>query len=181
MQGKLDIYGAFFTSGEAARIAGISDNTFGVWLLRGHVRAAREERKTSKRRRPRGGRLFSVVTIFEAKIVRQLVENLAITPSEATKIAQIAAAGDWKQQVISGLPSSPPPISLLVSRVAEHWQVIDYRAEVGGIPVRREEDSSAAIDAMTKSPFAVLPVALPLAFVYQHCLQFLTGSDQSMP
>lgn len=176
MQEKLDIYGAFFTTGEAARVAGISDNTFGVWLLRGHVRAAREERKSSKQRRPRGGRLFSVVTIFEAQIVGQLVEHLAITPSEATKIAQIAAAGDWKSQVISALPSPPPPIFLLVSRAAERWQVIDYRADAGVIPVSGEKDSSAAL---TKRPFAVLPVALDLAHIYQHCLQLLTDTAQS--
>src|SRR6476659_9842429 len=59
----------------------------------------------------RGRRLFSILAIFEAKLTADLVSELAMGPSEASKVARCAGAGwhapdDWKRKVVEAIERS---------------------------------------------------------------------------
>ena len=122
MQGKTDLDGAIFTPGEAARVAEIPEKLFSVWLARNIVRPARIGKEKTPGKRLRGQRLFSIKTIFEAKMTFQLVSHLAITASEANKIAQQAMALDWMHSIVRHHPKTLPFV-LKANREKDCWTV----------------------------------------------------------
>jgi hypothetical protein len=159
MQEELDLDEPYFTSGEAARVAGIDEKLFGVWLYREILRPAREEKKTGKGRR-RGGRLFSVITIFEARIVIRLVNHLAMTPSEASKASKRAAAGKWKLAVLRGLETSKPVhVYSLLWRMDDCWNT----------EIAIANETGTLVTEPKMGPFAVVPVGSDLSSVYEEC------------
>jgi hypothetical protein len=61
--------------------------TVDTWLIRGILETTKVDGRVL-----RGRRLFSVLAIFEAKVTADLVSELAMGPSEASKVARCAGA-----------------------------------------------------------------------------------------
>ena len=131
----------------------------------------------------RGRRLFSVLTIFEAKVTADLVNELAMGPSEASNVARCAGADwhapdDWKRKVVEAIERSAnvARVFLLVARADEGWITISSYANKNGPP--RFEPMSK-YEKWLARPLAVLPASDLLSFVYKKCEQIRNGSDDS--
>jgi hypothetical protein len=128
-----------------------------------------------------GRRLFSVLAIFEAKLTADLVSELAMGPSEASKVARCAGADwhapdDWKRKVVEAIERSAnvSRVFLLVARVDEGWVTIPSYGNKNGSP--RFEPMSK-YEKWLARPLAVLPASDLLSFVYEKCEQIRRGSD----
>src|SRR6476659_11474209 len=92
----MDVRAATFSQRELCQITGLDTVRADTWLIRGILR---------------GRRLFSVLAIFEAKVTADLVSELAMGPSEASKVARCAGADwhapdDWKRKVVEAIERS---------------------------------------------------------------------------
>ena len=131
----------------------------------------------------RGRRLFSVLAIFEAKLTADLVSELAMGPSEASKVARCAGADwhapeDWKRKVVEVIERSAhvARVFLLVARADEGWITIPSYANKNGPP---RFEPLAKYEKWLARPLAVLPASDLLSFVYKKCEQIRNGSDDS--
>ena len=110
--------------------------TVDTWLIRGILETTKVDGRVL-----RGRRLFSVLAIFEAKLTADLVSELAMGPSEASKVARCAGADSVFYAPLynfndhtnlgpgSGLQNKRKPMEFnfalgayrLVSRSCEYW------------------------------------------------------------
>ena len=106
----MDVRAATFSQRELCQITGLDTVTVDTWLIRGILETTKVDGRVL-----RGRRLFSVLTIFEAKVTADLVNELAMGPSEASNVARCAGADwhapdDWKRKVVEAIerrPTSP--------------------------------------------------------------------------
>jgi hypothetical protein len=152
--------------------------TVDTWLIRGILETTKVDGRVL-----RGRRLFSVLTIFEAKVTADLVNELAMGPSEASNVARCAGADwhapdDWKRKVVEAIERSAnvARVFLLVARADEGWITIPSYANKNGPP--RFEPMSK-YEKWLARPLAVLPASDLLSFVYKKCEQIRNGSDDS--
>src|SRR6476659_1317025 len=124
-----------------------------------------------------------VLTIFEAKVTADLVNELAMGPSEASNVARCAGADwhapdDWKRKVVEAIERSAnvARVFLLVARADEGWITIPSYANKNGPP--RFEPMSK-YEKWLARPLAVLPASDLLSFVYKKCEQIRNDSDDS--
>ena len=123
------------------QITGLDTVTVDTWLIRGILETTKVDGRVL-----RGRRLFSVLTIFEAKVTADLVNELAMGPSEASNVARCAGADwhapdDWKRKVVEAIERSAnvARVFLLVARADEGWITIPSYANKNGPPARRQE------------------------------------------
>ena len=180
MPPKRNIYAPYFTSGEAAHVAGIPEKLFSVWLVRSIVRAGRHGKIGAGGKQRRGQRLFSIHTIWEAKIIFQLVNTLDFTASAASEVAKEILkgdwesgdwpSGDWRWAVWRSLKQeSPFPVLLLIARIDDSWK-IDF--------CMNGQMKTPTFDREVNRPFAIIPFGLYFWSVYRKCLEILRSSGQ---
>ena len=174
----MDVRAATFSQRELCQITGLDTVTVDTWLIRGILETTKVDGRVL-----RGRRLFSVLTIFEAKVTADLVSELAMGPSEASKVARCAGADwhapdDWKRKVVEAIERSAhfARVFLLVARADEGWVTIPSYANKNGPP--RFEPLSK-YERWLARPLAVLPASDLLSFVYKKCEQIRNGSDDS--
>ena len=90
----MDVRAATFSQRELCQITGLDTVRADTWLIRGILETTKVDGRVL-----RGRRLFSVLAIFEAKVTADLVSELAMGPSEASKVARCAGA-DWHAPMI---------------------------------------------------------------------------------
>jgi len=174
----MDVRAATFSQRELCQITGLDTVTVDTWLIRGILETTKVDGRVL-----RGRRLFSVLTIFEAKVTADLVSELAMGPSEASNVARCAGADwhapdDWKRKVVEAIERSAnvARVFLLVARADEGWITIPSYANKNG-PPRFEPMSN--YEKWLARPLAVLPASDLLSFVYKKCEQIRNGSDDS--
>ena len=174
----MDVRAATFSQRELCQITGLDTVTVDTWLIRGILETTKVDGRVL-----RGRRLFSVLAIFEAKVTADLVSELAMGPSEASKVARCAGADwhapdDWKRKVVEAIERSAhfARVFLLVARADEGWITIPSYANKNGPP--RFEPMSK-YEKWLARPLAVLPASDLLSFVYKKCEQIRNGSDNS--
>ena len=72
----MDVRTATFSQRELCQITGLDTVTVDTWLMRGILETTKVDGRVL-----RGRRLFSVLTIFEAKVTADLVNELAMGPA----------------------------------------------------------------------------------------------------
>ena len=149
---RLDYSAPLYTAPEARLVAGISEATDAKWRHRGISTPTRPGRGG------RGGHLYSALKIFELRILRLLVEEVTIPPSESIQIAQLTADGKWKGLVIR---DAPPPIDvfLIFHRTERSWEY-----EMAGPQVS---------ETFKRSTSVVIAAARELTAVSKHCWNIL--------
>jgi hypothetical protein len=164
----MDVRAATFSQRELCQITGLDTVTVDTWLIRGILETTKVDGRVL-----RGRRLFSVLTIFEAKVTADLVNELAMGPSEASNVARCAGADwhapdDWKRKVVEAIERSAnvARVFLLVARADEGWITIPSYANKNGPP--RFEPMSK-YEKWLARPLAVLPASDLLSFVYKKC------------
>ena len=170
---KMDVQNGFFTQAELCEITGLDSVTIDTWLIRGILHTTKVGGRTL-----RGRRLFSMLAIFEAAVTGELVNRLAMPPSEAAKVAKCAVDGwnapdDWKARVIKAVDRSPNIVSvfLLVVRTDDGWKTIpSYGNKAPWFEPRSKYEK------WLTRPFAVLPASELLSSVYKKCLQISNAS-----
>ena len=174
----MDVRAATFSQRELCQITGLDTVTVDTWLIRGILETTKVDGRVL-----RGRRLFSVLTIFEAKVTADLVSELAMGPSEASKVARCAGADwhapdDWKRKVVEAIERSAhvARVFLLVARADEGWVTIPSYANKNGPP--RFEPMSKYKKWLAK-PVAVLPASDLLSFVYKSASKL--GMAQTTP
>ena len=173
----MDVRAATFSQRELCQITGLDTVTVDTWLIRGILETTKVDGRVL-----RGRRLFSVLAIFEAKVTADLVSELAMGPSEASKVARCAGADwhapdDWKRKVVEAIERSAhvARVFLFVARADEGWVTIPSYANKNGPP--RFEPMSK-YEKWLARPLAVLPASDLLSFVYKKCEQIRNGSDR---
>src|SRR4051794_39802676 len=125
MNDTLDIKAALFTATEVARAAQLDRGHVDVWVHRGVIKPTRVERWTA-----RGRALFSVVAIFEARVIRVLGECLGIGPADSTVAAASARAilsDDWMHAIARSVENDTPlkdNLLVSVSRSEKGWRYV---------------------------------------------------------
>jgi hypothetical protein len=177
-QGKMDVQAATFSQKELCQITGLDTVTVDTWLIRGILETTKVDGRVL-----RGRRLFSMLAIFEATVTAELVNGLAVPPSEASKVARCATAdwnapGDWKREVVEAIERSAnvARVFLLLVRVDHGWATIPSYANKNGPP--RFEPMSK-YERWLARPLAVLPASDLLSSVYEKCEQIRSGSDET--
>ncbi len=177
-----DLETPLYSSGAAAHLAGIPEKLFSVWSVRSIVPVARHSIGVAGKRRR--GQQHSLNTILEAHFTFRLVTSLAITASEASKLAGIILAdwksgkwkgGNWEWPVGRSLSKkSSFPIFHLVSRIDDCWN-IDWCLTKPEIP---------SFDHKIKNPFAVVPTGSLIWSLYRRSLELrqqpqpMSGSEE---
>jgi hypothetical protein len=131
VQVGFDIDAAQFTVSELAQISGIKRAAIDMYLHRGVLLPARREsisrpKRGTKGRSPKvhGRPLFSVVSVFMARLIRELGDALGLGPSEASLAANAAAnaeisARELKATKIVGMTSDGNWMRLLARSIEE--------------------------------------------------------------
>ena len=169
----MDVQTGIFTQAELCKITGLDSVTVDTWLLRGIMHTTKVGGRIL-----RGRRLFSVLAIFEAAVIGELVTHLAIPPSEAAKVAKCATADwnapdDWKSRVIKAVDRSASIASvfLILVRRDDDWVTItSYGNKAPWV------QPHPAYEKWLTRPFAVLPAADLLSSVYKKCREISKDS-----
>jgi hypothetical protein len=161
----LDYDAPWFTNAEARLGTGLGPALWAKWLHRGIIEPTRTVKGG------RGGQ-YAARTIFQIRVMSVAVEDVAIPPSEAQQIADLAAKGPWKSEelrternwrsyVIRDHPL-PLDVFLTFSRTGNCW---GYEILKGS---DFENDASL-----------VLAAARELTAVSKYCWNILNGSGES--
>ena len=98
----MDVRAATFSQRELCQITGLDTVTVDTWLIRGILETTKVDGRVL-----RGRRLFSVLAIFEAKLTADLVSELAMGPSEASKVGEDwYVLDEWKCKVVEVIERS---------------------------------------------------------------------------
>jgi hypothetical protein len=157
---KLNVDAPLFTQADMSLVSGLPPATIAKWLHRDILKPTRSGHTA------RGGHLFSVMSIFQAKVTGTLVKHLTIPPSEAAQVASLAAKGDWKLYVLRHSPRPPLSVFLLFTYEDDCW---GYNVSYGP----PEEGD------LKKPVVAVLPAARDLLAVYEQCSQLLNAASRA--
>jgi hypothetical protein len=175
-QDKMDVEAALFTQKEVGDVIERDKVTLDTWLLRGILESTKVGGRIL-----RGRRLFSVLAIFEAKLIDELMTRLAIPPSEAAKIAKCAtsdwnAKDDWKPRIVQSVERSVriASVYLLVKRRREGgWTTKVCYGDNDG-PFKNEK----GYEKWLGEAFGVLPVSLMFATVVKKCNEIQNRSGK---
>lgn len=172
----MDVQTGIFTQAELCQITGLDSVTVDTWLIRGILQTTKLGGRTL-----RGRRLFSMLAIFEAAVTGELVNRLAMPPSEAAKVAKCAAGDwnapdDWKPRVIKAIDRSAniTHVFLILARTDDGWVTIpSYGNKAPWFEPRSKYEK------WLTRPFAVLPASDLLSSVYKKCKEISSGSIES--
>ena len=133
----MDVLAPVYSQKELCAVAGLDTVTVDTWLNRGLL-----EKTPIGRRMLRGRRLFSTLSIFEAKTMAELVKELSMPASDASKVARCAAGDwgdphDWKHGVVAGFDRSVnvARVFLLIAKKNDGWITIPVFAGKHGLPL----------------------------------------------
>lgn len=121
---RIKVNEARFTQPELCAAASIDMATANNWIQRRIL-----EPDDVGGRKLQGRRLFSIATILKAKLIGDLVNRLAMSPSEAAAVAEIAAGGNWMWTCARALDTNQDrTIYAYATRIDGKWQ-FDMRIE----------------------------------------------------
>jgi hypothetical protein len=172
---NLNFDSPLYSPGAAAHLTGIPEKLFSVWAVRSIVPVARHNiGVVGKRRRGQ----HSLNSILEAKFIFRFVNGLAVSASEASKLAgQILLDwksgkwkdGSWEWPVWRSLSTNSPfAIFHLVGRIDDCWN-IDFCLEKPKAP---------RFDRKMKNPFAVIPTGSDIWSLYRQSLELWQSAEQ---
>ncbi len=87
MQKTLDIHAPQLSRSDLARVAGIEPQLMKLWVGRGLLKPARKERVSVRSRLH-----YSIVTVFKAKLMRLISEQVLLGPSRGTEMTGLLDA-----------------------------------------------------------------------------------------
>jgi hypothetical protein len=167
-----------FTQQELCEAAGLDRGTVDTWIIRGVLHTTKVGGRII-----RGRRLFSILAIFEAAVIGELVTSSAIGPSDGAKIAKCAAANwntkdDWKPMVLRSVEASLPykNVYLLARRFDGEWLTQDCFGDDKAGP---EFKPMRSYQELLNHSFVVVPASYILARVYLACNKMLPASSES--
>jgi hypothetical protein len=164
--GQLETTVALFSQAELCEAAGIDHETANNWIKRGLLETA-----AVGGRKVRGRRLFSMLEIYKAHLMNEMIECLGIPPSHCAEIANRAIAEFAKTEKLVRIDDDHEPAFAiaLVSRQRGKW-VTDLR--FGNKSLFSSTEAQQA-----ENPLAILPLSQAFTIIHQRCLKFLrTGS-----
>jgi len=157
---------ALFSQVELCEAAGIDHETANNWIKRGLL-----ETTAVGGRRMRGRRLFSMLEIYKAHLMNEMIEHLGIPPSHSAEIANRAITGFVKTEKLTRIDDDHEPAFAiaLVARQRGKW-VTDLR-------FGRESLFSSKEAQQAGNPLAVLPISEAFTRIHRQCVKFLrTGA-----
>ena len=173
-----DVQTGVFTQGELSAITGLNTMMVDTWLIRGILQTTKVGGRTLK-----GRRLFSVLAIFEAAVIGELVSRLAMGPSEAAKVARCAAADwntpeDWKTTVVAAAERSAKVtnVFLIIVRTEDGWRTVPVYGDRNAPPVF---EPRSKYEGWFATALGILPASDLLSSVYVKCRKIATEGKDS--
>lgn len=185
MQKNLDIHAPQFSRADLVKVSGLDPKIIKLWIGRRLIRPARKERVDIRSRLH-----FSVVTIFEAKLMRLIGENVVFGPSHGNEMAALAEAAK---------PKNNATISSDVARVLadDGWMWAVARSVELGKPLHvfagianlqgcwnlhlRLNDAAFDGQFEPEVSYIVVPVGEVFAAVYRDCRALCVGAPPGPP
>jgi hypothetical protein len=167
-----------FSQVELCEVAEIPMATANNWILTGALRPA-----DVGSRRARKPRLFSVVTIFEAKVTGDLVKWLGTPPPIAAAMARKTTDGHkWYWSIPRDLASNNPRNFFAIVFWSDQCRDWDASVDVASGDVLRNKMKAIAEargePKLTERPILVLPVSKYFASVYKICQAMVDSSSK---
>jgi len=159
---------ALFSQAALCEAAGIDHETANNWIKRGLL-----ERTAVGGRKMRGRRLFSMLEIYKARLMREMTRFLAIPPSHCAEIASRAIAEFVKTEKLIRIDDDHEPTLAiaLVVRQRGKW-VTDLR--LGHSPLFSSMQTQQA-----ETPLAILPISQAFITIHKQCAKFLRTTSES--
>ena len=167
-----------FSQVELCEVAEIPMATANNWILTGALRPADVGSRGA--RKPR---LFSVVTIYEAKVTGDLVKWLGIAPPIAAGLARKTTDGhNWYWSILRDLARNNPRDFFAIVFWSDQCRDWDASVDVASGDVLRIK-MKAISEAwgepkLTERPILVLPVSKYFASVYKICQAMVDSSSK---
>ena len=162
MADPIDIELPLFSAAELANVAGLDRGRVDLWVHRGIICPSRVDRLTVRSRSS-----FSMIVVYEAKLIRDFGEHVGVGPTDAVKAAA-AVIDDGKWLFHAARHAEAGDILdhfAIVSRSEDCWQA---NFHVGLDPVRAQKETpgilvatGATFAAVYKSCKALLSTTLP--------------------
>ena len=167
-----------FSQVELCEVAEIPMATANNWILTGALRPA-----DVGSRRARKPRLFSVVTIYEAKVTGDLVKWLGTPPPIAAGMARKTTDGhNWYWSIPRDLASNNPRNFFAIVFWSDQCRDWDASVDVASGDVLRNKMKAIAEargePKLTERPILVLPVSKYFASVYKICQAMVDSSSK---
>ncbi len=167
-----------FSQVELCEVAGIPMANANNWILTGALRPA-----DVGSRRARKPRLFSVVTIYEAKVTGDLVKWLGTPPPTAAGMARKTTYGhDWYLSVPRDLARTNPRDFFAIVFWSDQCRDRDASVDIASGDVLRIKMKAVAEargePKLTERPILVLPVSKYFASVYKICQAMVDSSSK---
>jgi hypothetical protein len=167
-----------FSQVELCKVAEIPMATANNWILTGALRPA-----DVGSRRARKPRLFSVVTIFEAKVTGDLVKWLGAPPPIAAAMARKTTDGhNWYWSIPRDLARNNTRNFFAIVFWSDQCCDWDACVEVASADVLRNKMKAIAEargePKLTERPILVLPVSKYFASVYKICQAVVESSSK---
>jgi hypothetical protein len=158
----MDIQAPLFTLAELCRATGLPRSAANMWLRRGQIHPTRSEQVVVRKRA-----LFSVMAIFEIKLMQALSEHLEMGPSGSSWFTQEIADAMWSMARESDR-GRPLRLFAGVSKEKDRWRWF------------LELDPTKLINKFApKSPFAMIRVGEIFTAVYRECQKIFAGEEHS--
>jgi hypothetical protein len=180
---KIDLNEPQFSQPELCEAAGITMPTANNWILTGVLRPA-----DVGGRRARKPRMFSILTIYEAKVIGELVnaKGLDTSPTTAAAIARRATAKghNWYLSIPRHLAMGNSPLDAFAivfwSDRCRDWDVwVDLPPDdILGINLKTIAEKRGE-PRLAERPILVLPVSRYFVEVYKSCQAMVEASPKA--
>ncbi len=166
-----------FSQLELCEVAEIPMATANNWILTGALRPA--DVGTRRARKPR---LFTVVTIFEAKVTGDLVKWLGTPPPIAASVARKITKGhNWYWSIPRDLARNTGRDFFAIVFWSEQCRDWEASVDVASAELLRNKMKAIAEargePKYTERPILVLPVSKYFALVYKMCQEMVDSSS----
>jgi hypothetical protein len=164
----MEITVALFSQAELCEAAGIDHETANNWIKRGLL-----ERTAVGGRKMRGRRLFSMLEIYKAYLMNEMINYLRIPPSHCAEIANRAIAESAKAEKLVRIDDDHEPTFAiaLVARQRGKW-VTDLRFGNKALSSSKEAQQFG-------NPLAILPISEAFTAIHRQCAKFLRTNSES--
>lgn len=165
---SLDLTAPCFSQGELCEVAGITSATANNWIHTGLLKPA--SFRSRGRRKPR---LFSVITIFHARVTGSLVEKFQIQASTAASIAEATTKNrNWMSSVIHKKKQNSywRPFATVFPSEMDSPEGNKFLIEIKTSPERKDRAE------VQTGPYLIICVAHEFASVYRQCEAILSES-----
>ena len=159
---------ALFSQAELCEAAGIDHETANNWIKRGLL-----ETTAVGRRKMRGRRFFSMLEIYKAHLMNEMIEHLGIPPSHCAEIASRVITEFVRTEKLTRIDDDQEPTFAiaLVARRRGKW-VTDLR--FGNKPLFSSKETQ-----QFGNPLAILPISQAFTRVHRQCVKLLRTSSES--